>query len=69
MPNDEQKPESPSITPEGRGLRREPGKVGWGKIVLGSLAYLAVGFGFILFMVTIAAVLLVGFLAYACGHH
>ena len=53
MPNDEQKPE----------------KVGWGKILLGSLAYLAVGLGFVLFMLTIAAVLLVGFLTYACGHH
>ncbi len=41
----------------------------WGRVLLQGLKWFGVGLGLIMMMMGVGAVLLVGFLIYACGHH
>jgi hypothetical protein len=48
---------------------QKPDKPSWGRVALTGLKFFALGLAFLLVMFTVGAVLLVGFLVYACGHH
>ena len=41
----------------------------WGRVLLSALKYTALGLAAVVMMLGVGAVLLVGFLVYACGHH